>query len=213
LTDTRNSFALNAGSFLTRATPRANDFFERVIEYHQANATYEHQMSEQDCMRDIMFESSFLEDRFVMIPQHSINAFPEEIKCFDQRYKKGWEPGAFFIHFAGAWAHVKEEVSMRGTLNEMFSGDVHEVRCAYIFLGSIQRIDTHGQMHIPIHSYTRPNQQAAGPHWVFDEEVRTANHLRRTRSLSYYDQSTMSRFLTGIGRATRRAGLLLSLMH
>lgn len=108
-TDIRLSFELNAGSFLTRATPRSHDFFERVIEYHEANATYEHQMSEQDCMRDIMFKSSFLEDRFLMLPQHSINAFPEEIPCFDRRYKKSWEPGMFFMHFAGAWAHVHED--------------------------------------------------------------------------------------------------------
>ena len=71
-------------------------------------------------MRDVMFESSFLQDRFSMIPQHSINAFPEEIKCFDQRYKKGWEPGSFFIHFAGAWAHVKEE-DPTGKLRENIS--------------------------------------------------------------------------------------------
>jgi mannan polymerase II complex MNN10 subunit len=66
-------------------------------------------MSEQDCMRDIMFRSAFLEDKFIMIPQHAINAFPEEIRCWDQRYKKPFEQGMFFIHFAGAWAHVKED--------------------------------------------------------------------------------------------------------
>jgi len=106
---TPDCFELNAGSFLTRATPRAHSFFNRVVEYHNANATYEHQMSEQDCMRDIMFKSAFLEDKFLMLPQHSINAFPEEIPCWDRRYKKHYEPGMFFIHFAGAWAHVKEE--------------------------------------------------------------------------------------------------------
>ena len=66
--DTCYSFELNAGSFLTRATPRAHSFFNRVVEYHQANATYEHQMSEQDCMRDILFKSAFLEDKFIMLP-------------------------------------------------------------------------------------------------------------------------------------------------
>jgi len=35
-----------------------------------------------------------------------MNAFPEEIKCFD-KYEKGWQRGMFLIHFAGAWAHVK----------------------------------------------------------------------------------------------------------
>jgi mannan polymerase II complex MNN10 subunit len=56
-----------------------------------------------------MFRSAFLEDKFIMIPQHAINAFPEEIRCWDQRYKKPFEQGMFFIHFAGAWAHVKED--------------------------------------------------------------------------------------------------------
>jgi mannan polymerase II complex MNN10 subunit len=80
-----------------------------VIEYHNANATDEHQMSEQDCMRDILFRSAFMEDKFVMLPQWKINAFPQEIPCYDQRDKKVWERGIFTLHFAGAWAHVKEE--------------------------------------------------------------------------------------------------------
>jgi len=65
-------------------------------------------MSEQDCMRDVLFKSADFEDNYKIIPQHTINAFPEEIGCFD-KYKKKWEPGMFAIHFAGAWAHVKEE--------------------------------------------------------------------------------------------------------
>jgi len=120
---TPDCFDLNAGSFLTRATPRAHSFFNRVVEYHTANATYEKQMSEQDCMRDIMFKSAFLEDKFVMLPQHSINAFPEEIPCWDRRFKKHWEPGMFFIHFAGAWAHVKEE-DPAGFLMRKYAGHI-----------------------------------------------------------------------------------------
>lgn len=80
-----------------------------MTEYHEANATDERQLSEQDCMRDVLFKTSFLDGKFIMLPQHLINAFPEEIKCWDQRFNKHFEPGMFLIHFAGAFAHVKGE--------------------------------------------------------------------------------------------------------
>ncbi|QDS75934.1 hypothetical protein FKW77_003084 [Venturia effusa] len=105
---TPDCFELNAGSFLTRASPRSHTFINRVAEYHKANATYEHQLSEQDCMRDILFQSSFMSNQFVMIPQWKMNAFPEEIPCYDKDQKM-FERGVFMLHFAGAWAHVKEE--------------------------------------------------------------------------------------------------------
>jgi mannan polymerase II complex MNN10 subunit len=59
-------------------------------------------------MRDILFHSSFMDDKFVMVPQWKLNAFPEEIPCYDQDNKM-FEKGIFMLHFAGAWAHVKEE--------------------------------------------------------------------------------------------------------
>lgn len=59
-------------------------------------------------MRDILFHSSYMDDKFVMVPQWKLNAFPEEIPCYDQDQKK-FESGIFMLHFAGAWAHVKEE--------------------------------------------------------------------------------------------------------
>jgi mannan polymerase II complex MNN10 subunit len=39
------------------------------------------------------------------IPQWTINAFPEEIGCYDT-HKMKWAKGMFVVHFAGAWAHV-----------------------------------------------------------------------------------------------------------
>jgi hypothetical protein len=90
------SFELNAGSFLTRATPRTAKFVDAVIDYHNTNATQEHQLSEQDCMRDIMFKQKRFTENYVFIPQYKLNAFPQEIKCFD-KYKKGWAPGTFMV--------------------------------------------------------------------------------------------------------------------
>ena len=43
-----------------------------------------------------------------VVPQWKINAFPEEIHCYDEA-KKSWERGMFVVHFAGAWAYLKEE--------------------------------------------------------------------------------------------------------
>ena len=60
-----------------------------------------------------------------MIPQWRINAFPEEIKCWDERDspKRGWEKGSFVIHFAGAWAHMKRE-DPTGYLMEKYAKDI-----------------------------------------------------------------------------------------
>jgi len=59
-------------------------------------------------MRDLLFRTDLWNHRHVFIPQAAINAFPEEIKCWDEQ-QQPWQHGFFVIHFAGAWAHVKEE--------------------------------------------------------------------------------------------------------
>jgi mannan polymerase II complex MNN10 subunit len=79
-----------------------------VIAYHTANGTEEFQLSEQDCMRDIMFKLNKFPDSYTFVPQHKLNAFPPEIQCYD-KFRRKWEAGTFVLHFAGAWAHVKEE--------------------------------------------------------------------------------------------------------
>jgi mannan polymerase II complex MNN10 subunit len=56
-------------------------------------------------MRDFLKSEDPFAKHAVTIPQWKINAFPEEIHCFDKS-EKGWEHGTFVIHFAGAWAHV-----------------------------------------------------------------------------------------------------------
>jgi len=104
---TPDCFELNAGSFITRATPRTAGFINAVIDYHSANSTNDHQLSEQDCMRDVMFKLKKFDKSFVMVPQVTINGFPEEIKCYDTTHQI-WKPESFVLHFAGAWAHVKE---------------------------------------------------------------------------------------------------------
>ena len=100
-----SSFQLNAGSMLVRSRPSSLAFLNRVRKYGDENP----KLSEQDCIRDVINNNKNREnDQALWIPQWKINAFPEEIKCWD-KHGKGWERGMFVVHFAGAWAHVKEE--------------------------------------------------------------------------------------------------------
>ncbi|OZJ01381.1 hypothetical protein BZG36_05721 [Bifiguratus adelaidae] len=102
---TADCFPLNAGSMLMRAHPRTLEFISRVRAYGDANPD----LSEQDCIRDLINLNAHNEDRHTLfIPQWKINAFPDEIRCWDE-YQKGWEWGSFVLHFAGAWAHVKQD--------------------------------------------------------------------------------------------------------
>lgn len=131
---TADCFPLNAGSMLvrgrvlpgsTRKSPLTSaQFLGRVREYHKANASYEHQLSEQDCMRDLLFEydKEYTKKHVHMIPQWKTNAFPDEIKCWDND-QRGWEVGTFVIHFAGAWAHVKGE-DPTGFLMRKYEGQI-----------------------------------------------------------------------------------------
>jgi mannan polymerase II complex MNN10 subunit len=60
-------------------------------------------------MRDLIVANANREDRIThYIPQWKINAFPKEIPCWDTN-ARGWEPGSFVVHFAGAWAYIKED--------------------------------------------------------------------------------------------------------
>jgi len=116
------SFELNAGSFFTRGHNRSVAFFDAVRAYHDANATQDHQLSEQDCMRDVIFGGSkIFNENLVFIPQWKINAFPEEIECWDSG--KHWERGMFVVHFAGAWAHVHED-DPTGLLMRKYEGEI-----------------------------------------------------------------------------------------
>lgn len=99
------SFQLNAGSMVVRSRPSALAFLNIVRNYRDANQG----LSEQDCIRDVINNNAHGEaDQALWIPQWKMNAFPDEIKCWDKA-GRGWERGMFLVHFAGAWAHLKEE--------------------------------------------------------------------------------------------------------
>ncbi|KAF2472075.1 uncharacterized protein BDR25DRAFT_324581 [Lindgomyces ingoldianus] len=61
-----------------------------------------------ESMRDYLKLEGPLTKHAMRISQYKINAFPEEILCNDN-LSKSWQKAMFVIHFAGAWAHVKEK--------------------------------------------------------------------------------------------------------
>lgn len=74
-------------------------------------------------MRDVVNNDKNGEAKQALwIPQWKINAFPDEIKCWD-KYGRGWERGMFVVHFAGAWAHVKED-DPTGFLMRKYENDI-----------------------------------------------------------------------------------------
>jgi mannan polymerase II complex MNN10 subunit len=101
---THDCNGLNLGSFVVRAHERSLDFIRDAVRLHDEAKEGEN-LSEQDAMVKSMKEDNN-KDRFLVAPQWKLNAFPEEIACYDDSHKV-WEHGTFIIHFAGAWAHVK----------------------------------------------------------------------------------------------------------
>lgn len=103
---THDCNGLNAGSFLMRGHERALKFMRIASDmFDKAKAAGEH-MSEQDAMVKLMKDDQALAATMRVVPQWKLNAFPQEIQCYDDD-KKVWEHGTFVLHFAGAWAHVK----------------------------------------------------------------------------------------------------------
>lgn len=73
-------------------------------------------------MRDFLKTGSSLTKHFLRIPQWKINAFPSEIGCYDESKIK-WARGMLVVHFAGAWAHVKEN-DPTGFLMKKYERDI-----------------------------------------------------------------------------------------
>ncbi|KAF1994257.1 glycosyltransferase family 34 protein [Amniculicola lignicola CBS 123094] len=75
---------------------------------HDEAKKLDKQMSEQDAMVRLMKDEPAELARTIQVPQWKLNAFPQEIACFDES-RQVWEPGMFMVHVAGARAHVKGE--------------------------------------------------------------------------------------------------------
>lgn len=91
-----------------KSTSWSLSFLTAAQDLRKKNLAADIHHSEQDDMRDLLAEDSLgAVEKTVFVEQWKMNAFPEEIKCFDKA-QRGWEKGMFLVHFAGAWAHVKE---------------------------------------------------------------------------------------------------------
>ncbi|KAJ6035976.1 hypothetical protein N7540_000255 [Penicillium herquei] len=97
---------LNDGSFIARSSSRSIEFFDAIRAVHDTEKKNTGTMlGDQDAMSVLLKSIDPITQCALAIPQWKINAFPEEIGCYDT-HKKKWEKGMFVVHFAGAWAHV-----------------------------------------------------------------------------------------------------------
>ena len=118
---------LNCGSMFARARESTARLIDEIIQFGLENMEY----TEQDALREIMGPRNLVMESLsgvpsrgeytmplqkyntrkpviAIIPQWKANAFPREIKCLDKS-QRAWEHGMFMVHFAGAWAHIKED--------------------------------------------------------------------------------------------------------
>ncbi|KAF2636678.1 hypothetical protein P280DRAFT_472893 [Massarina eburnea CBS 473.64] len=105
---THDCNGLNMGSFIARAHERSVKFFKDTSAIETHGREKGESMSEQDAMVRLLETDPATAHRAIQVPQWKLNAFPDEISCFDE-HEIGWKPGTFVLHFAGAWAHVKGE--------------------------------------------------------------------------------------------------------
>ncbi|KAF1833029.1 hypothetical protein BDW02DRAFT_640353 [Decorospora gaudefroyi] len=113
---TEDCNGLNLGSFIVRGHERSLDMLHDAWAVHDEAKTKEVNMSEQDALVKLMKGDKYT-GKFHVVPQHKLNAFPEEIPCY-QEGEKVWEHGAFILHFAGAWAHVKSDDPTGGLMKK-----------------------------------------------------------------------------------------------
>lgn len=113
---------LNAGSMLMRSSPSSLRLLSTVREYGLAHP----KLNEQECIREVVAANENGEgNRTHFIPQRRINAYPEEIGCFDQE-QLPWQQRDFVIHFAGAWAYLREDKDPTGTLMRKYVEKIFE---------------------------------------------------------------------------------------
>ncbi|OCK76036.1 glycosyltransferase family 34 protein [Lepidopterella palustris CBS 459.81] len=119
---TNDCNGLNDGSFIVRSHSRSIFFLNHIRDLHDREQRKGNSLNDQESMRDFLKSEDALVRHAHRVPQWMLNAFPEEIKCYDD-YNRGWEKGAFLVHFAGAWAHVEGD-DPTGELMRKYEGEV-----------------------------------------------------------------------------------------
>lgn len=99
---------------MVRASQSAYEFLNEIYSAGDADEALSDQDAMQKCFKYIFHNASRVSKEHdnsvsgkntVVIPQTWMNAFPQEIRCYDD-YQRPWERGMFNLHFAGAWAHM-----------------------------------------------------------------------------------------------------------
>lgn len=104
---THDCNGFNGGSFILRGHDRAFNFMRDAWKMDDDWKAKGESINEQDALKHL-FDEERNKDKVRVVSQWKMNAFPEEIQCYDEE-KRAWEDKMFVIHFAGAWAHVKGE--------------------------------------------------------------------------------------------------------
>ncbi|KAF9699437.1 hypothetical protein EKO04_002394 [Ascochyta lentis] len=112
----------NSGSFLVRGHERSLKLIHDSFAIHDEAKKKDKHMSEQDATVQLLKDDKIMAESVHQVPQWKLNAFPQEIACFDDS-RQVWKHGTFVIHFAGAWAHVKGE-DPTGQLMKKYEHDI-----------------------------------------------------------------------------------------
>jgi mannan polymerase II complex MNN10 subunit len=124
---THDCNGLNTGSYIVRGHERSIKLFDNSGMIWDREAQNDKHLSDQDALGMLFKDDAASARRTVKVPQSKLNAFPQEIACFDNDENKVWEHGFFVLHFAGAWAHVKGDdptgYLMRKYQHEVIWGD------------------------------------------------------------------------------------------
>jgi mannan polymerase II complex MNN10 subunit len=119
---THDCNGFNGGSWLVRGHPRSLKFLHDAKRKEEEAKAKDIGMNDQDAFVKLMKDDPASAARVHVVPQWKLNAYPQEIACFDEA-KKVWEHGTFVVHFAGAWAHVKGD-DPTGQLMEKYEREI-----------------------------------------------------------------------------------------
>lgn len=104
-----------------RSTPWVLRLLQKAWECGGTEAEPGRHFSEQDCLLKLIQENVLhARKKSVIVRQWKMNAFPKEIPCYDDD-KTRWEKGMFVVHFAVAWAHVKDTDDPTGDLMRKYA--------------------------------------------------------------------------------------------
>ncbi|KAJ6049414.1 hypothetical protein N7444_006130 [Penicillium canescens] len=115
---------LNDGSFIVRSSSRSIQFLNAIRAIHDREKEQSgRSLGDQDSMEAFLKSNAPLTQHAMRIPQWTINAFPEEIGCYDT-HKKKWEKGMEYLIVSTIY---KNHGLLLGPLVTALAGGAQEV--------------------------------------------------------------------------------------